>query len=104
MGFLAKIDIKTNVDIKNYWGASMSTEITWKNLSKEGFKKIDLKKWQKNNVTIETNRGSICERPFICYVNTKDNRYVKAMLPVETVEHFNQFMKLMNVDIKITED
>lgn len=26
---------------------------------------------------------------------------VKAMVPVE---HFNQFMKLMNVDIKITED
>ena len=85
-------------------GASMSTEITWKNLSKEGFKKIDLKKWQKNNVTIEINRGSICERPFICYVKTEDNRYVKAMFPVETVEHFNQFMKLMNVDIKITED
>lgn len=29
---------------------------------------------------------------------------VKAMVHVETVEHFNQFMKLMNVDIKITED
>ena len=82
----------------------MSTEITWKNLSKAGFKRLDIKKWQKNNVTIETNRGSICERPFICYVKTEDNRYVKAMLPVETVEHFNQFMKLMNVDIKITED
>lgn len=85
-------------------GASMSTEIKWKNLSKAGFKRLDIKKWQKDNVTIEANRGSICERPFICYVNTKDNHYLKAMLPVETVEHFNQFMKLMNVDIKITED
>lgn len=56
----------------------MSTEITWKNLSKAGFKKTDLKKWQKDNVTIETNRGSICERPFICYVYTGDNRFVKA--------------------------
>lgn len=82
----------------------MSTEITWKDLSKAGFKRLDMKKWQKDTVTIEANRGSICERPFICYVHTKDNRFVKAMLPVETVEHFNQFMKLMNVDIKITEE
>ena len=84
--------------------ATMSTEITFKNLSKAGFKKTCLERWQKDNVTIVTNRGSICERPFICYVCTGNNRYVKAMVPVETVEHFNQFMKLMNVDIKITED
>lgn len=85
-------------------GITMNTEITWKNLSKAGFKRTDVKKWQKDTVTIETNRGSICERPFICYVYTKDNRFVKAMLPVETVEHFNQFMKLMNIDFKLKEE
>ena len=82
----------------------MSTEITWKNLSKTGFKRLDIKKWQKDNITIEANRGSICERPFICYVNTKDNRYVKAMLPVDTVEQFNRFMELMGMWLRLEEE
>lgn len=82
-------------------GITMNTEITWKNLSRAGFQRVDINKWKKDNVTIEVNNGSISERPFICYVYTTNMRYVKALAPVETIEHLNQFMALMNIDFKL---
>lgn len=79
-------------------------EITAKSLWNAGFERFDIMQWKKGNVTLKVNRGTINQRNFICYVYTIDMRFIKAFMPVDTVEQFNTFMELMDLEFRIKED
>lgn len=70
-----------------------------------GFRREFPYKWREGNVTMNVvNRWNYSNRSFICNVYTEDGRFMKAMLPVDTVEQFNRFMELMDIDFRLKEE
>lgn len=82
----------------------MSKDITEITLMKAGFRRQFPDKWRKGVVSMDVNRGTISNRSFICYVYTEDGKFVHAMLPVDTVEQFNRFMELADVELRLKEE
>lgn len=44
-----------------------------------------------------------CNRHWMCYANT-DNDYSMTRTSIQTVEHFNKLMELMDINFKIQEE
>lgn len=83
----------------------MSKDITEITLMKAGFRRQFPDKWRLGNVTMDVvNRWNYSNRSFICNVYTEDGRFMKAMLPVDTVEQFNRFMELADVELRLEEE
>lgn len=83
----------------------MSMDITENALMKAGFRRQFSDKWRLGNVTIDVvHSWNYSNRSFICNVYTEDGRFMKAMLPVDTVEQFNRFMELADVELRLEEE